>query len=96
MSASTIPSTVAAYTYKTPRSFGAWVRFLKHDGVLGLAFAVGLLSALGFLLMTWPVVFDACATIVELFHRGSPKRHSGSPQPYTTVAPASTPDHKLQ
>lgn len=42
--ASTIPSTFAAYTTKSPRSFGSWVRFLKHDGVLGFAFAVGLLS----------------------------------------------------
>lgn len=60
-------------------------------------------AALGFLLMAWPVLFDAIMTIVELGQslRHGQQRKAGTPQPYTGVGndspfqPVDT-THKLQ
>ena len=52
-------------------------------------------AGVGFLLMAWPVVFDAAATVVELFQKGSPERSLESLKPPSPASAPSIPDHKL-
>ena len=60
-------------------------------------------AALGFLLMAWPVLFDAAMTVMELGQslQHGLQRKAGTPQPYTGVgndSPSQPVDtfHKLQ
>lgn len=53
-------------------------------------------AAVGFLLMAWPVLFDAGATVVELFHKGGSESSLGGLKPCSAALAPSTPDYKLQ
>ncbi|KAK2076116.1 hypothetical protein QBZ16_001452 [Prototheca wickerhamii] len=53
------------------RSFSGWVHGLKEYKWGAVSFTVGLLSVIGFSLMAWAFVFDAC---VDVYHAISAKK----------------------